>query len=108
MGWASRGVCLLSWFSESRVVIAAAKVVVEAAANVVAVGGGRGVSSAGVVVWSLTPHVKEISGPGMMYLVGFLKMLMVMPGSALLYQFVGEDPPTRSWVPSPLTSMLVQ
>lgn len=107
-GWASRGVCLLSWFSESGVVVAAARVVVEAAANVVAVVVGRGVSSAGVVVWSLTPHVKETSGPGMIYLVGLRKTLMVMPGSALLYQFVGEDPPTSSWVPSPLTSRLMQ
>ena len=93
---------------ESGVLVAAAEVVVEAAAKVVAVLIGSGVLLSGVVGWSLTPQVKETSGPGMIYLVGLRKMLMVMPGSDLLYQFIGEDPPTSSWVPSPETSMLMQ
>lgn len=55
---------------KSGVLVAAAKVVVEAAAKVVAVVIERGVLLSGVVGWSLTPQVKDTSGPGMMYLVG--------------------------------------
>lgn len=97
--WASKRICLLSGVSESGGLVAGAKVV--------AVVGGVVVEPE-VFGWSLAPHVKETSGPGMMYLVGLRKMLMVMPGSDLLYQFDGEDPPTSSWVPSPETSRLMQ
>lgn len=70
MGWASKRVCLLSVDPESGVLVITAKVVVLAAARVVAVVVGGVVLSSGVVVWSLTPHVKETSGPGIMYLIG--------------------------------------
>lgn len=108
--------CLLSGVPDSGVLVAAAKVVVEAAAKVVveaaakvvAVVLGRGVLLSGIVGCPLAPQVKETSGPGMMYLYGLRKMLRVMPGSDLLYQFIGEDPPTSSWVPSPVTSILMQ
>lgn len=62
----------------------------------------------GVVDWSFAPHKGVTSGPGMMYVVGLRKMLMVMPGRSLLYQFIGVDPPTSSSVPSPVTWRLVQ
>ncbi len=45
------------------------------------------------------------SGPGMTYDVGFLKMLSVIPGSAWLYQVIGDEPPFKGSVPEPVTTM---